>query len=390
MDIIQGKTEILNGAKAFHTSSTEIHGQLALRLDNEYYIGTRENLPFSAITEDDILLYNIGTGDLGMIFFDRPDINSVATIVSEDIIKSTMLHKSLVAALDDVAELVGAKVPSVKEASAARILSAIKQADACLIQGQGLLAIGKNVQEAVGNSLILKKACDVSTHSQILGGVKPISKSDAVKIRNNYIQRMQLNNTDEYINFIGYDDTEFKLRTSIIEIGKAMLKTDLTYGSLGNISMRLSSQEMLITPSGMNYFDIKPEDIVRVNINTLEYGEQRKPSSETMLHAKMYRDIPDCDAIIHTHSTACSTFAACEAGFVINDEELKQLIGDIKLIDYSPSGSEELVINAVEILKETHAAILSHHGAIFHGPSLEVVMAIASATEDRARTIIGL
>lgn len=390
MDIINGKTEILNSIKAFHSTGAELHGQLALRLDNDYYIGTSENLPLSAITEDDILVYNIGTGDLGMVFFDRPDINSIVTIVNEDIIKSSMLKKSLIASLDDVAEIVGYKIPVAKQATAAKILSAIKQADACLINRQGILGVGKNMQQAASHALIIKKNCDVSAHSQILGGVKTLKKSDANNLRSNYFARNQINNKDEYINFIGFDESEFKLRTQIIEAGKAMLRNNLSYGSLGNISARINSQEMLITPSRMNYFEINPEDIVRVNINTLEYGEQRKPSSETMLHAKMYRDIEDCEAIVHTHSTGLATFAACEAGFTINEEELSKLIGDLKVIDYAPSGSEELTLNAIEILKETHAAILSHHGAIFHGPSLDVVMAIANALEDRACNIIGL
>ena len=146
---------------------------------------------------------------------------------------------------------------------------------------------------------------------------------------------------------------------------------------------------MLITPSSMDYFDIKIEDIVRVNINTLEYGDGRYPSTEMRIHAKAYRELPDCRAMIQTRSNAISTFAACEAGFALGEGELQDLIGDIKVTDYEEPGSDALANTVVSTLKDTHACIIPHHGAVFYGPSLEVVLAIAEAVELKARNLLG-
>ena len=66
----------------------------------------------------------------------------------------------------------------------------------------------------------------------------------------------------------------------------------------------------------------------------------------------------------------------------------QDLIGDVKVTDYALPGSEELAESVVSTLKGTHACVIPHHGAVFYGPSLEVVLAIAEAVEMRARNIL--
>ena len=146
--------------------------------------------------------------------------------------------------------------------------------------------------------------------------------------------------------------------------------------------------EMLITPSSMDYFDIRIEDIVKVNIHTLEYGNQRIPSTEVRMHAAAYRAYPDCKAMIQTRSNAISVFAACRAGFALGEGELQELIGDVKVTAYAPPGTEELAEAVVSTLSETHACVIPHHGAVFYGPSLDVVLAIAEAVEMKARNLL--
>ena len=168
-----------------------------------------------------------------------------------------------------------------------------------------------------------------------------------------------------------------------------MADDSLVHGCWGNLSVRLNDEEMLISPSGMDYFDIRIEDIVRTSIETLEYGDQRKPSTESQLHAWMYKFLPDCGAIIHTHSNALCVLSALHAGFKIEDENLQKLIGDVLVSEYAPSGSTDLAKNALRSMLNTHAIIQPNHGALFYGPSLDVVLAIANAVEARAANLIG-
>ncbi len=138
----------------------------------------------------------------------------------------------------------------------------------------------------------------------------------------------------------------------------------------------------------MDYFDIRIEDIVKVNIHTLEYGNQRVPSTEVKMHAAAYRELPDCKAMVQTRSNAISVFAACKAGFALGGGDLQELIGDVKVTGYAPPGTEELAESVVATLKDTHACIIPHHGALFYGPSLDVVLAIAEAVEMKARNLL--
>jgi len=146
---------------------------------------------------------------------------------------------------------------------------------------------------------------------------------------------------------------------------------------------------MLITPSSIDYFEISVEDIVKVNIHTLDYGSQRMPSSEYRMHALAYAELPDCGAIIHTRSNGISVFAACEAGFRLGGGDLQDLIGDVRTTAYAEPGSEALAKAVVATLRQTHACIIPHHGGVFYGPSLDVVFAIAEAVEMKARNILG-
>ena len=140
----------------------------------------------------------------------------------------------------------------------------------------------------------------------------------------------------------------------------------------------------------MDYFDIKPEDIVRVDINTLVYaGGQRVPSNESLMHATLYRKYEDCGAIVHTHSNGMSVFAACEAGFAAGHEEVRRLMGDTKVTKYARAGSAELAEAVADTMLDTHAAVIPHHGAVFTGPTLLVAFRIAEAVELRARNILG-
>ena len=133
---------------------------------------------------------------------------------------------------------------------------------------------------------------------------------------------------------------------------------------------------------------LKPEDIVRMDINTLVYGEQRVPSSETSMHAALYRAFPDCGAVIHTHSNGMSVFAACEAGFASGNQQIRDVIGDMLVTGKAKAGTPELAAAVCETMKNTHNAIIPHHGAVFTGPSIDVVLRIAEAAEIMARNIL--
>lgn len=385
----QGAELMLNALKGIHGRFKKIYGQMALRLDDSSYLLTGGNKLLSEIEEENIVVCDINTGDLGEIFRSRPDINAILFGLTQDMVTVSENGDFLKVTLEDLAQLTGAELEVITDTSPETILRALRDTSVCLVKGTGGIAVGSNPRKAVAGIQIVEKACEAEVHGRLIGNTVPLDAAIAElyrkEFRDDYVNR----NEEKDVPFVGFDEEEFSLRSKLIEAGKELVRNDLSYGSWGNLSVRLNEEEMLITPSSMDYFEIKPEDIVRVNISNLKYSDPRIPSGETLMHAAIYRESPDCGAVIHTHSNGISVFAACEAGFAISAPDVKKLLGDVLLTGYARPGSAELAQTVAETMKRTHAAIIPHHGAVFTGPSLDVTFMIAEAVDIRARNLLG-
>ena len=105
---------------------------------------------------------------------------------------------------------------------------------------------------------------------------------------------------------------ELALRRGIIESCKAMNASGINQGTSGNISARYGDS-LLITPSGVPYEELAPEDIAAMPIQG-EYGSwtgPMRPSSEWRFHLDIIRARPEVGAVVHAHSTYCTTLAIC-------------------------------------------------------------------------------
>lgn len=384
----EAATIMTNALNGFHGRFKRMYGQLCVRVDENTFLSTGGNKILAEITEDSYELCDINSGDLGEIFTKRSDINAILFGCSADTVTVSEKTDELPVTLEDLARLTGSGLKVIPDASAANILTALKDTSVCLIKGTGAIAAASNSRKAVAGIQIVEKACEAEVHGGILGGTVPIEKALAETFRKDFLSDYINRNEEPNAEYVTYDEEEFAIRGSLIDHGKELVKRDLSYGSWGNLSVRLNDDEMLITPSSMDYFDIKIEDIVKVNIHTLEYGNQRIPSTEVRMHAAAYRNLPDCKAMIQTRSNAISVFAACEAGFALGSGELQELIGDVKVVDYAIPGSEELSNAVISTFSDTHACIIPHHGAVFYGPSLDVVLAVAEAVEMKARNLL--
>lgn len=380
---------LLNAMKGFHGRFKKIYGQVAMRINEDTYLISGGNKLLSGIVEDDLVICDISNGDFAAIFSCRPDINAFIFGCSPDTVEVSNEVASLPTMLEDAAQLAGDSIPVADNSTPNEILIRLDKSDICLIKGIGAVAVGKTAREAVAALHILHKECEAYLHGAMLGGGKELDPDLANKLKTDYAKSyVPTNDSSKQVDYIGFEEEDFDVRNEVIEFGKNLIKDDLVFGTGGNLSRRYGDNEMLITPSSMDYFETHVEDIVRVDINELDYGKQRIPSSDTALHAKMYQFLPGCNAIIHTHSNACSVFAACEAGFAISDPNLQQLIGDVKVVPYTPDDPRATLVNTLAVLSDTHAAILPHHGAIFYGPSLEMVYEIAKSVEMIARNLL--
>ncbi len=160
-------------------------------------------------------------------------------------------------------------------------------------------------------------------------------------------------------------------REKLVRIAKKIYQMGLVTEISGNLSLRVSENQFLITPSGKSYEKLKASEIVLLDMNGNIIEGIKKPSTETKLHIEIYKARQDVNAIIHAHSTYACVLASLEMPLpVILDEQKEVFGGEVKVSKYAPAGSEALALEAVKALGNGKAAILSKHGTVSVGKDL--------------------
>ncbi len=141
----------------------------------------------------------------------------------------------------------------------------------------------------------------------------------------------------------------------------------------GNVSYRISDREILITPSGVAKAFIRAEDIAVIDIENRVL--QGKPSGERLMHLEVYKKCPAARAVVHAHPpTAVAWTVAFPEATELPSECLSEVIlaaGRIPFVPYARPGTLDMGLNLHPFLPECRALILSRHGALCWGESLD-------------------
>jgi len=185
------------------------------------------------------------------------------------------------------------------------------------------------------------------------------------------------------------EDLESKLRAEIIFYGKKMVELGLVFGSEGNISVRLPGKGYLITPSMVDYEEMKEEDIVLVDGEGNALSGSRKPSIETPIHLAVYKARKDVNAVIHSHPPFSTVVAILGLRIPpIVEEMIPFLGGELVTSEYGIPGSEELARNIVRALGNKNAVFIANHGLLACGSSLKDALRNTILAERIARVFI--
>lgn len=182
--------------------------------------------------------------------------------------------------------------------------------------------------------------------------------------------------------------TEAEARRTVVEAGLELLATGLVDGTWGNISVRIDASTMAITPSGRDYREIGPEDIVIVGIAS---GESRggKPSTEAPLHRAVYRERPEAGAVVHTHSLSASTAAAAQVEVPPVLDDFAQIVGpSLRTARYAIPGTGAMARNVMKAMRGRTAALLADHGALAMGRDMGEALLCARMVEKGCRVFI--
>ena len=178
-----------------------------------------------------------------------------------------------------------------------------------------------------------------------------------------------------------------RAKEKLAKFCKKITESDLVIGTWGNISRYLpDEQQVVITPSGVEYDEIKPHMLVVVDMDGNVLEGELEPSSELKMHLAVYAARPDLRAIMHTHSPCASALAVSGVSIPPIMEDMAAVIGgEVPVAEYALAGSEELARNTVKAMGNRNAVLLANHGVVGVGSCLAEAMNVCLMVERCAK-----
>lgn len=164
-----------------------------------------------------------------------------------------------------------------------------------------------------------------------------------------------------------------EISKKIIEISKLLHQKNMLAACDGNISYRLSDEQILITPTGMAKAFINAEDMAVMTISGKIISG--KPSSESLMHLTIYQNCSKATAVVHAHPPTAIAWSIARPDLQeLPSDGLSEVIiacGHVPFVPYARPGTQEMGDNLKKFLPQNRALILSRHGAVCWGESLE-------------------
>ncbi|QGT99095.1 hypothetical protein SYNTR_0502 [Candidatus Syntrophocurvum alkaliphilum] len=176
-----------------------------------------------------------------------------------------------------------------------------------------------------------------------------------------------------------------KEREKLLKIALEIYESKMVTGTWGNVSVRVNKNNMLITPSGMDYRLLKPDDMILLDFNLEIIEGNYKPSIESPMHRDVYLKREDVNAVVHVHSNYACVFAVAGESIPVVLEETAQIIGHpIEVAPYAHCGSKELASNVADHIADNNAVLLANHGLVGVGKSLNQALKVCYIAEKTA------
>ena len=175
------------------------------------------------------------------------------------------------------------------------------------------------------------------------------------------------------------------LRQQLIAAARGMEPARLNRGTSGNLSVRTvenGAAGFLITPSGMPYATLNPEDIVFMHHDGRPAG-LREPSSEWRIHRDIYAARPEAQAILHAHSPFATSLACLRRAIPPFHYMIARFGGDtLRCADYATFGTQALSDAAIAALQDRSGCLLANHGMLVFGRDPAHALALAVELEE--------
>jgi len=261
---------------------------------------------------------------------------------------------------------------------------------ACLLANHGVIATGPTAEAAYEVVLMVEYCARI--HYQALGVGDPVLLPDeeVEHLMSRFADYGQTGDgsagpdPDVAVSADRWNDLEPR-REAVSSHGRKMLHQGLTEGTGGNISAQ-QGDLVAISPSGMPYDEIDPEDVPLVTLSAEHVAGDRQPSSEVRMHTGILREREDAGAVVHTHSPYASTFASLREPVPASHYLVAFAGQEIPVSGYATYGTQDLADLALDALGEEYdACLLANHGVIALGADVADAFEVALMVEYCAR-----
>ena len=331
------------------------------------------------------------------------DVGAAAIVDSESILDFSTKRKPLAPILDDLAQVCGISIKSAAKNVASEVVTAISGLrNSCFLPDAGAVVTGRTLDEVFTATLVLDKACNAEKLAGKKGGTESMKKLNAVLEHVVYKLKYSKKNTQQHMENEGdapkkdkkdkkeervtaiVTDEEKRIAAAIKDTGVRMLDENLVQGTWGNIAVKLDDKFMLATPSGLDYVLLKPEQIAKVDMDTLEWTGLDKATSEKGIHAVLLKG-EGVGATIHSHPFYGCILAAMNKAMPVPEKYQDVLGKEIPCAAAALPGTKGLIKNVSAAIGDAPACFLAHHGVIARGKDLEDTLNICRALENACR-----
>ena len=166
---------------------------------------------------------------------------------------------------------------------------------------------------------------------------------------------------------------EYEIKKQICEIGKRIYNKGMVASNDGNISVKISENEFLCTPTGVSKGFMTPEYICKVDRDgkVIQANPGFKPSSEIKMHMRVYKERPDVNSVVHAHPLYATSFAI--AGIPLTEPIMPEAVialGCVPIAEYGTPSTEEIPDAVSKYLQHYDAVLLANHGALSFSDNL--------------------
>ncbi|MHA1755571.1 MAG: class II aldolase/adducin family protein [Promethearchaeota archaeon] len=182
---------------------------------------------------------------------------------------------------------------------------------------------------------------------------------------------------------------EKMLRKKIVEFGRHIYNHGFVAATDGNLSVRISQNHILTTPSGISKGFLKEKDLIIIDMNGEKVSGELNPSSEFRMHLKVYNIRSDIHAVIHAHPPVCTGLTI--AGLSLEQPVIPEVIvqfGEIPTAQYATPTTEEVPRAINDLILKHDAILLDRHGTLTVGDSLESAYFKLEKLEHAAKVIL--